>query len=193
METQTLATKVLLLGSVSAVTTAGRHDFPAQKRHQLLAYLACRGEWVSRDRLADLFWSDVVGESARANLRQLLQHLHKLPWLTDLEVERGRIRWLVETDLSAFWAAHEGGDLESALRLYRGPLLQDLEGYEDNEFASWLTAERERAHGAWRDALLRLCRTKPADKAAALYARLLEHDAFDEEVLNLYVAALARA
>jgi hypothetical protein len=51
--------------------------FASEKRFQFLAYLAYQGDWVSRERLAYVFWSDLSDEVARRNLRKVV---HKLPW-----------------------------------------------------------------------------------------------------------------
>ena len=81
----------------------GNHsiDFLPNKRFQLLAYLAYQNDWVSRDKLAFLFWPDETDHTARHNLRQLLKYLRKMDWLTDLEADEQRLRWQVETDAAA--------------------------------------------------------------------------------------------
>src|SRR5882724_40038 len=44
----------------------------AQRRDQLLAYLACCNRWATRDELAELFWPDRGRSAARSNLRYVL-------------------------------------------------------------------------------------------------------------------------
>jgi DNA-binding SARP family transcriptional activator len=43
--------------------------FAPNKRFQLLCYLAYHGDWLSRDKLAFLFWPDTDEQTARKNLR----------------------------------------------------------------------------------------------------------------------------
>jgi DNA-binding SARP family transcriptional activator len=131
--------------------------FINDKRHQLLAYLAWTNDWVSRDALADLFWSEGTAV-AKQNLRGLLQRVHALDWPEGLEIERTRLRWKVETDVRAFQKALEGGELDTALSYYQGAFLKGLESYEDNEFATWLEVERELLHGQWRGLVLKKAR-----------------------------------
>lgn len=53
-----------------------------EKRYALLAFLAYSGDWVSRERLAYLFWPDTTTEKAQQNLRGLLYRLRSLEWAT---------------------------------------------------------------------------------------------------------------
>ena len=50
-----------------------------RKTRALVAYLALRGDsGQSREKLAELFWSNSAEEQARANLRQSLSSLRKI-------------------------------------------------------------------------------------------------------------------
>ena len=86
------AANVQLLGRVRARVGDQDIDFAADKRYQLLAYLAYKGDWVSRDELAFLFWPDVPDHSARHSLRQLIKRVRKLNWLADLESRNEQLR-----------------------------------------------------------------------------------------------------
>lgn len=191
-----VALRVQLLGEAHAVAGGTRISFLADKRHQLLVYLAFHRDWVSRERLADLFWSEAA-ETARQNLRRLLQRVQELPWLHGLEVERSRVRWPVATDTAEFERALQNLELDRALALYGGSLLNGLESYEDSEFASWLEIERTRLHGRWRDLVFarsgELAGAGHSERAATLYQTLLGQDEFDEEALTAYMTAAAAA
>jgi DNA-binding SARP family transcriptional activator len=171
--------------------------FAPDKRHQLLAYLAYSGDWVSREKLAYLFWADSANAKAQQNLRGLLHRVRSLPWLCGLEVEAQRLRWPVETDVKLFKRALENNNLDEALSLYRGPLLENLEIDEASEFSSWLEIEREHLHSHWRDALLKkvqeLEELSEPQKAINLLSTLLEKDQLDEEALAHYLRAASRA
>jgi predicted ATPase/DNA-binding SARP family transcriptional activator len=185
-----------LLGEATLHSSSDPIPFAPDMRYQLLAYLAVAGEWVSRDKLADLFWSDTT-EVVRKNLRQLLQRVQTLPWLDGLEVERSRLRWLVANDVADFRQAVQNGEVDRALELYKGALLKGLEDYDDTGFASWLELERESLHNTWRTLLLERADTLQergkAKEATALLASLLERDDLDEEALALYLEASQRA
>ncbi|WP_180970095.1 ATP-binding protein [Deinococcus planocerae] len=187
---------VHLLGQARVVLGADLQPFGVDQRYQLLAYLAWRGEWVERDFLSHLFWPESAPDTARGNLRHLLGRTRALGLAPGLEVERGRLRWAVPTDLADFTRAVEEERWEEALGRSREPLLEGLDTAGTGEFAAWLERERERLRGLWRTALL--CRAAELGtagahlQAAELLGPLLEGD-LDEEVLHAHVGALLRA
>lgn len=186
-----------LLGEVSIRLEADRLRFKPERRYQLLAYLAYRGDWLSREALAYLFWPDSPQATARRNLRKLLFKTRQLGWLENLEVDERGLRWLVQTDVAAFLNALQQKGWQEALRRYGGPLLASMEGEETTEFALWLALERERLASRWRDAALQrakeLERERRYREAAALLHDLLEQDDFDEAALRAYMASSSRA
>jgi predicted ATPase/DNA-binding SARP family transcriptional activator len=183
--------RVRLLGGARFFAASAEESFGADKRHQLLAYLASQGDWVSRDRLAYLFWPDTTTQGAKQNLRRLLGRVQALPWLRGLEVERARLRWRVETDVARFREALRQGDYEAALASYGGRFLHGLDSYDECEFATWLALEREHLHALWREAAIeqarRLAASEAYEAAAGLLERVLEQDGLDEEVLSRYL------
>ena len=80
---------------------ASVRDLPIDKPAALLYYLAVRGDWVRRAELAYLIRSDAPESVALANVRVLL-HRAKGVAPSELEVERGRVRWRVDTDVADF-------------------------------------------------------------------------------------------
>ncbi len=113
---------LFLLGPARLRLDGQEQVWPLDRRFQFLAYLACRADWVSRDHLQYLFWSDHSPESARVNLRQLLSRVRALN-MPGLEVERERLCWRVDTDVTAFTQAVEARRWEEALKHYAGPFL----------------------------------------------------------------------
>ena len=184
--------QVHLLGAACVKTLAQSVDFATDKRYQCLSYLAYKGEWISRDELAYLFWPDVPTHTARHSLRQLLRRIKSLAWLAELEdgleTERERIRWQVATDTQKVKEALGTNAYDKLLENYTEDLLIGLEGNETNEFVTWLEHERESLRSCWRQALFGYSRTLEeagqADKALALFDRLLNHDPLDEEALR---------
>ena len=104
---------VSLLGPPQIRTSERTLGFRPDLRYRLLAYLAHRtalegglgggdlqgeGGWVTRDRIAFLFWPDSDDGTARKRLSQLLKRLARLPWLDGLERDPHRLRWRVSSD-----------------------------------------------------------------------------------------------
>lgn len=187
---------VQLLGVPGVRSGESWHSLVPDQRFQLLAYLAFCGDWVSRERAAFLFWPDADTQRAKRNLRTLLFRVRALEW-PKLEADAYRVRWTVATDVAAFRQALSASRLDEALSRYSGSLLKDMEGDEAPEFSEWLALERGHLHASWREAVLRraeaLAQTGRNAEAAQLLSGLLVEDEFDEEALQSYVVALARA
>jgi predicted ATPase/DNA-binding SARP family transcriptional activator len=183
----TLVASIQLLGSVRARVGSEIVDFLPDKRFQLLAYLACRSDWASRDQIADLFWSDSSPDMARNNLRQLLARVKTFECAADLQAERHRLCWLVQTDVAAFLSATAHKHWGEAVKLYSGALLLGLEGDEVGEFGAWLELERGHLRSLWLEAsyhhLLELEQSEQFAAAFDVLERLLDDDGLSEEVL----------
>lgn len=163
-----------LLG-IPALEQAGRRvALPTHKLLALLAYLALEGP-TARTKLAGLLWSEQDEAGARANLRRELNRLRHTPVAAVLRTEGG---WLalepLETDVEAFRTSLEHGDVQTALGLYRGPLLEGLDLPGAPGFADWLEERREGLARLWREALHRQAQRLEAahDLRGALASRL---------------------
>lgn len=57
----TAAVRVRLLGPPVVVVVVGGDEHPLRpdRRHQLLGFLAYRGDWVERSRLGALLWGEL--------------------------------------------------------------------------------------------------------------------------------------
>ena len=169
--------------------------FRAERRFQLLAYLAMRGDWVPRDELAHLFWPDPNNASARQNLRWVLYSLRDIGsagGLGGLSAERERVRFVADTDVVAFERALAEQRPGDAVALYVGPFVDGLEGGASEPFGRWAEASRSRFADAFRGAALALAQLPSADteRRIAIGRRLLDHDPYDEEALALIVRGL---
>jgi serine/threonine-protein kinase len=132
------------------------------KRTALLVYLAIarpRG-FHRRDRLLSLFWPELDDQHARDALNSALRFLRKSLG-ADVIVSRGVEEVGVSPehlwcDVLAFESALEAGDLDAALALYDGDLLDGFHVSDASGFEEWLESERpylrERAARAARDA-----------------------------------------
>jgi len=137
-----------------------------RKMMHLLALL-----WLNRDqpqarsRIAGLLWPDSAESNARNNLSQILHHLHKTLESEDaagcLQSDHHSIQFDTEAphwvDVEAFEQhlrsrENEGDpveDLEAAIGLYRGELIEDC--YDD-----WCLVERDRLRSLYLSGLLDL-------------------------------------
>lgn len=180
------AARVLLDGAVVALR-------PTIRDHAL-AYLAYAGGWVTRDRIAFLFWPEVPDTTARHNIRQLLKRIRRLAWTTDLEVDEVNLRWSVPTDLDdlrAVVASERWHDLPDG-----GDLLPGFERNATVEFEEWLLTERRRVRDEWRAALLAAADSATTAGEPSRGARLLEPLLDDDDgdlALPRYMELAARA
>jgi DNA-binding SARP family transcriptional activator len=157
----------------------------------LLIYLAYRSEWVSRESLTGLFWTDSVEDEARHNLRITLHRAKKLPWAANLEVERGRVRFMVQTDVGLFRSAIGQGNWQQAVELHQKLFLENLSLQDIGAFEQWVDMERQGLLDAYRNAALQYTRVLQQQEnhsaATNLLADLLKHDLLVEDVVQAFI------
>ena len=179
-----------LLGHPYADLTGTRAELPTTKPTCLLLYLACRGDWASRDELAELFRPEADEATARHGLRLLLSRAKQFSWAQGLEVEPQRLRWTPPSDVISFREALERGDWGAATALYRGPLLTGFTVRDTLGFEDFVALERRALESAWREAALHhahdLEDAQPQE-AAALLARVLAEDLLAEDAVQRYL------
>lgn len=188
-------TSVRLLGEIQVLDGSQRHSPAIGKPMSLLAFLACDGGWVERDRLAFLFWPDAVNGRSRANLRALLARCRKLPFAHALVADADRVRWAVDSDVRAFRRALREEAWEEAVALYRGDLLGGRGVEVGPEYAAWLELERESLKEGFRNAAARrvdsLEEAGRTREALRVLDSLLALDALDEDALRQSMRLLA--
>lgn len=197
------ACSLTLLGGFSLRAPDGAElPLPTRKDRLLLAYLALSpGRSLPRDRLAGLLWGDRGETQARDSLRQSLaairsafRHADLDPVVTDRESARFRADG-IDIDVRAFEAAG-AADGETAARLYRGELLDGLDGLTP-EFEAWLVPERQRLAGIAVRVLERLSENGPNAAGERLAQCLLSRDRLCEPayraLMRLHVAGGDRA
>jgi DNA-binding SARP family transcriptional activator len=123
--------------TIDGVTTEVRRT----KSGALWAFLAYGNRWVDRSELLFLLWPDTVHAQAQANLRQLLRTVGKAPWGRRLELDRRRVRLLVDSDVAEF-AAAAGTRPKAALEAYGGRFLDGFHVDDAPEFEAWADIER---------------------------------------------------
>lgn len=148
----------------------------SRKAKWVLAILTLRrGQPVGRDWVAGMLWPDTDQEVGRANLRPLVSELRGA-----IGAEQGRLKTPdrrtlrldldgLTVDLFAFDDAIKAGELETAIELYAGALLEDCP-------EEWVVQERDRREQAVLEALAKLGRAKLPEspvEAAALARRAI--------------------
>src|SRR5437899_370596 len=146
-----------MLGRLSLTGADGREVrglLGQPRRLALLAYLAAASPqgFHRRDTLLALFWPELDQEHARAALRQAL-HVVRDALGGDAVTSRGDEEIgldfaQVSCDVAAFERALRIGQLEEALDLYRGALLEGFFISDAPEFERWLETERARLQQA---------------------------------------------
>ena len=167
---------------------------PKGKTSALLYYLAYQNDWVSRDDVLYLFWSDIEEQKARANLRQLLSSLKKWSYLDELEITPNQVRWVAETDVQQFHHAIAKDNWAEVAAVYQGELLQGFQVSSLPEFENWLELERQHLLRIFKDTALKVAEdfmhSEHYRNAAEVLRTVLEHDPFDEISFRHYLKAV---
>ncbi len=184
-----MVTYVQLLGAAKAHLDSENIPFLADKRYLLLAYLAYKGDWVSREQLAYLFWPETSTQAARKNFRHLLQRTRALDF-AEIESDGQQVRWLANTDLEQFHNNLAEGNAAEAIKHYQGELLEGIIP-DLPEYADWLSQERESLHNAYREVVLSHSQNLEAQgqfkEAVRLLKQILNADLLAEDVVQAYM------
>src|SRR5690348_4407651 len=150
--------RLLTLGSLSLVDSAGTVVSQQRRRLALLCRVACAGEiGVSRDTLIACLSPERPTDSARHSLHQLLYYVRQQT-RDDVFLGTDSLRLnplVIASDCADFEAAIERGDLATAVALHRGPFLDGFH-LDSLEFEEWTAAERLRLGDKHRNALFEL-------------------------------------
>ncbi len=126
---------------------------------------------VARERIAAMFWGEFPDERARHSLRQLLSSLRRDAAVVEARGDALSLDTLVckadATEFRQLARSADPIDMEAAVALYAGPLLDNLSPKEEG-FEEWLRAERDRFAKLAAEAMARL---------AAQYAVARDHEA----------------
>jgi TolB-like protein len=161
-------------------------DLPSHKDRALLAILALQpGIPQSRDKLANLLWSDRGDAQARDSLKHALMHIRQsLAQVAPEPIVADRqsitlVPKAFTVDVSRFEALLREGTpeaLEQAVSIYGGDLLDGI-AIRNGAFEDWLLTERQRLRRLAEDALTRLLSpTLPARTREQAAIRLLALD-----------------
>ena len=166
-----------------AVERKGSTPLSAAPRRRLLALLALIAghdpAGISRDKLLAYLWPESDTRRARNSLKQALSSLRQSFGIPLVQSAGGMLRLdrsLIQVDLWQFEEALAWADDAAAVRVYRGPFLNDLELSGLEEFDRWMKTERERLACRHDDALRNLAQR--ADALGASLAAVPTHTAW---------------
>lgn len=188
-----------------------------RKARALIAVLALNGRPITRDRLADMLWSDRDEMRARSSLRQTIFELQRLDLLGGPILAPGRedvslVGEAIVTDLELIRSAAALGDwprLLTLLETSEGGLLSDLDGL-DPELDDWLRHQRAHEPGkslaaaldaaercadetgskAALDLVAEILRIQPENEEATRLAMRFAHDLGDSVAIHRHFTAL---
>jgi len=179
-------TNLIVLGGFELSVAELPEPVPlARKAKALLAFLALNlGRAQTRDKLSALLWDESAEVQARQSLRQALVGLRKAFPKTELLVTDKESVTLIGLDVDALVfekraAGTDSADLEQAVSLYRGDLLEGFNAGSD-AYEDWLLTQRSRYRQLAISAMSRLLETylqeSPGEPALGLAHQLLALD-----------------
>lgn len=195
---ETTGDRLTLFGQPNLLYANGRaEELQWSMPVALLAYLACKKGWHSRESLATLLRPEVDLASGKAYVRRLLHRTRALlPGLTGLQAKAEMVRWAGSTDVEDFEGAVSTGLWSSAADIQRESFLAScqpttLEAVDDffAEFrrrlvdrlivalTSWL--EEGGSHARSADLMQRLSDLDPLNEDAIQF--LLTHATLPSE------------
>jgi TolB-like protein/DNA-binding SARP family transcriptional activator len=180
-------------------------EMSGKLRRALLAYIGMQPSLAeTRERLASLLWGESPDRQARQNLRQCLLDLRRdfeAVGLDPLIVDRTTIALdprLIAVDAREFLTLCDSddlADLEKAIGLYDGPLLDGLD-LDIEAFRDWLSKERARLEPvavlAFEKYVLRQDGAGNGSQAIRAAERLVGLDPLRESAQRLLIGVLAR-
>ena len=197
-----MALQIKLLGllQIEGENGAASDIMKWQKGSALLAYLIVTGQPQRREHLADLLWDAPSTAQSLQNLRKLLSRLRR--WTPGLNVARQQVDYAVETAaaidylrLSQVLASGDIAEMDDALALYAGDLLEGFYLDDAPRFNEWLLLEREhlrqRVVAAYRQLSFVYSEQKAWERGIGAAQRWLALDLFDEEALRTLIQLLA--
>jgi len=138
--------EVQLLGPPRVERDSVALAFDTRKATALLAYLALSEAPRPRDHLADLLWPGADLAHARGALRRTLSALRGGLGAESVLATRDHVRLLkgpgLHVDVDRFREQRAAGDLEGAVDVYRGNLLEGFVVRDAPEFEEWLANQQ---------------------------------------------------
>ena len=194
--------EIRLLGGISVDVAGVPVDLPGRKDRALLAFLAAEPDKLhQREWLAGLLWGESPEKRARDSLKHALGRLKRALGAGAVMLEAGReaVRtrheayWLDIAEFEALARSDEEAELDRALALWRGDLLNGLT-VDEQGFEEWRRALAGRLRQAADDASLRylalVAESREHDTAIAAARRALHLDPQSERACRLLMRRL---
>jgi predicted ATPase/DNA-binding SARP family transcriptional activator len=149
----------------------------------LVALLACQKNWMTREEVMLLLWSDDGDEGMlKQRLRQLLYRTKQIPYGTMLETNATQLRYFGQSDVQIFRQAIQERDWKTAVDAYQGEFLQGAV-FENRELEEWFLLERSALSSQFTQAALQLASTLPVE-AAQVLEKAMVHEPLNETLLK---------
>jgi len=183
-----------LLGGFGLRTSDGRDPaLSTRKDRLLLAYLALNADRsLARERLAGLLWGDRAETQARDSLRHSLAAIRQAfrqseldPIASDRDFVSFNPNGIAIDVIDFERLASDAQARVNAILLYRGPLLDGIDGIDGMtpEFEAWLAPERERLAAIAVRLVEQIAElSTPSESASSLARQLLARDPLCEPV-----------
>ena len=195
-----MAIELVTFGGLHVLDDEGELDWLTgqHSRAALFVYLAVERR-VSREALTTVFWPESDAENARHALRQSLYQLRKAvrtDWIESRAHELV-VTGDVRTDVHDFAEALAQGDVESAVKLYRGPFLDGVHLVDLSQWENWVDGRRAHYARSFRKACRELLESKRSagDLAGAIEVAELwsAREPSDDEAQHRLIEALGNA
>ena len=171
-------------------------SFDTRKATALLAHLALAERARSREALCELLWPDQDPEHARGALRRTLSAVRKAvgeEWM-DTTGDSVALRPGASLDVASFRSLSDAGELEAAVEVFRGELLEGFYLKDSPGFDAWQVREADALQRELGSALGKLVRslseTGQYGKGIRFAQRWLALDSLHEpahrELIRLY-------
>jgi DNA-binding SARP family transcriptional activator len=184
---------IRLLGSPKIERDGAKRPSPrGHKPWALLSLLLLSTEPVSRERLADLLFTDA--DDPLASLRWNLAELRRALG-SDVKLEGDPVRLELPADADVDVRTLASGTREDALNVsgLGRDLLEGIQPAAHPAFEAWLLAERRHYAGAsagiLREAAIERLAARDAQKAVELATKLVALDEYDEDAYALLIRA----
>ena len=192
---------IQLLGPVQIQRGTQQLRSRSRKAIALLGYLAIQKRPQTRPFLAELFWPGIPENKGRTNLSWVLNHINKLlPHV--LEADRHTVAYaptapttLDTTQMDEYLRQNDPTAWETAVSLYRGPLMADIQLTGCADFELWLLQAREQQQQQLLNLLYQLTDYHQMQgnhqRSLAFAQRQLAFDPWREEahlqIMNAYI------
>ncbi len=194
--------EIRLLGGFSLTVDGTLADLPGQKDRALLAFLVVEPATLHRrDRLAGLLWGETAEARARDSLKHALGRLRRAlgQGAEMLETGRETVRanpdafWLDVAEFEALTRTEEAEELNQALALWGGELLEGLT-VDEPGFSDWYAGAvarlRQRADYACARYLALMAESEDPEAVIAAARRALQLDPLGERANRLLMRGL---